>query len=303
MTIDVVVPTYNRADLLRGCLEHLARQDEPHTAVVVDNGSTDGTVEMVRAEFPSARLVALEENLGFGRAVNRGVAAGEGDAIVLINNDVDVEPGFLSALVRPLEDPGVGMVAGVLVVPGGERIDAAGVVVDGGLGGYGYMIGDPVAALAAPPPGLMGPCGGAAAYRRAAFEAVGGFDGEIFAYSEDLDIALRLLAEGWTCAFAPAARGIHLGSATLGLRSVRQVRIAAASRGYVLGRYRVGPGWLATELAVALADAAVLRSFAPIARRLHGFIRGRRLPARAVPPVPALGWRASLRRRLRAAAR
>jgi GT2 family glycosyltransferase len=163
------------------------------------------------------------------------------------------------------------------------------------------MTGEPVAALASPPPGLMGPCGGAAAYRRAALEAVGGFDGEIFAYSEDLDIALRLLAEGWTCAFAPGARGIHLGSATLGLRSVRQVRIAAASRGYVLGRYRVEPPWLATEVAIAVADALLLRSPVPIAQRMRGFMRGRRLTRRAVPRVPAMGWRTAMRRRLRAA--
>ncbi len=67
MTIDVVVPTYNRVDLLRGCLEHLERQEEPHTAIVVDNGSTDGTADLVRSRFPQVRLIALEENLGFGR--------------------------------------------------------------------------------------------------------------------------------------------------------------------------------------------------------------------------------------------
>jgi N-acetylglucosaminyl-diphospho-decaprenol L-rhamnosyltransferase len=302
VTIDVVVPTFNRADLLRGCLEHLARQDVPHTAIVVDNGSSDGTAEMVRTEFPDVRLVALVENLGFGRAVQLGVEAGDGEAIVLINNDVDVLPGFLRALVAPLErDPGAGMVAGVLLRPGEQVIDAAGVVIDRGLGGYGYLVGAPVAAIDAPPPGLMGPCGGAAAYRRSAYEQIGGFDPEIFAYSEDLDIALRMLAAGWTCTLAPDARAIHLGSATLGLRSLQQVRIGAASRGYVLGRYRVGVGWLATEVAVALADAAVNRSPAPLVERARGFARGRRLPRRAVPQVEAMGWRTAMRRRLRAA--
>src|SRR4051794_19766312 len=106
MSIDVVIPTYNRADLLRGCLEHLARQDEPHTVIVVDNGSTDGTVELVREQFADVRLVALSETLGFGPAVNRGVEAGDGEIVVLINNDVDVEPGFLRAIAEPLRrDP------------------------------------------------------------------------------------------------------------------------------------------------------------------------------------------------------
>jgi N-acetylglucosaminyl-diphospho-decaprenol L-rhamnosyltransferase len=301
--IDVVVPTYNRADLLRGCLEHLARQDVAHTAIVVDNGSDDGTVAMLRADFPDVRVVALEENLGFGRAVDRGVAAADGDVVVLINNDVDVGDGFLRELVAPLAaDPRAGMAAGVLLRTDGEHVDAAGIVIDGGLGGYGYLIGDPVARLDDPPGGLMGACGGAAAYRRTAYDAVGGFDDEIFAYSEDLDLALRLLAAGWTCAFAPGARGLHLGSATLGLRSVRQVRISAYSRGYILGRYRVGPRWLATEALVALADAALLRSPAPLTQRVHGLRRGRALPARVTPRVPTLRWRAALRRRFRAAA-
>ena len=59
VTIDVVIPTYNRVDLLRDCLEHLARQDEPHRVIVVDNGSSDGTVEMVRERFPETLLIAL----------------------------------------------------------------------------------------------------------------------------------------------------------------------------------------------------------------------------------------------------
>lgn len=302
MTIDVVIPTYDRAELLRSCLEHLERQEEPHTVIVVDNASSDGTAELVRERFPHVRLVELPENLGFGRAVNRGVEAGEGEIVVLINNDVDVEPGFLSAIAAPLRrDPTVGSVAGVLLVPGGERIDAAGVVIDRGLGGYAYMGGAPPSALADPPRGLMAPCGGAAAYRRSAFDAVGAFDPEIFAYHEDVDVGLRLLAAGWRCELAPDARAIHLGSQTLGVRSPASVRIAAASRGYVLGRYRVDAGWTIAELLVALADAAVLRSPAPLVERVRGFLRGRRHPAHALPRTPALGWRAAFRRRWSAA--
>lgn len=305
MSIDVVIPTYNRADLLRGCLEHLARDDEPHTAIVVDNGSSDGTAAMVRERFPAVRLVELPENLGFGPAVNHGVAAGDGEIVVLINNDVEVLPGFLRAIAAPLRrDASVGSVAGVLLVPGGASVDAAGVAIDRGLGGYAYLGGAPAAALdAPPPPGLVGACGGAAAYRRRAFDAVGAFDPEIFAYCEDVDLGLRLLADGWTCALAPDARAIHLGSQTLGVRSLPTVRIASASRGYVLGRYRVPPAWTLTELTVALVDAALHRSPAPVSERVRGFLRGRRKPSHAVPErarAEALGWRAALQRRLHA---
>ena len=303
MTIDVVIPTFDRRDLLRSCLEHLARQDTPHATIVVDNGSGDGTPEMVREEFPAVRLIALAENLGFGAAVNAAAAGGDGDAIVLLNNDVDVEPGFLDALVAPLRrDPETGMVAGVLLKPGRAVIDAAGVVIDAGLGGYAYLGGAPAAALEDPPDGLVGPCGGAAAYRRAAFDAVGGFDDEIFAYSEDVDLALRLLGAGWRCQLAPDARGVHLGSATLGVRSLPQIRIASFSRGYVLGRYRVHPGWVLAALAIAIADAAALRSPAPVTSCVRGLSLGLSRSRRSRPAqARALGWRAAGRLRRRAA--
>jgi GT2 family glycosyltransferase len=302
MTIDVVIPTYNRVDLLRDCLEHLARQDEPHRVIVVDNGSSDGTVEMVRERFPRALLIALATNVGFGPAINRGVDAGDGEIVVLINNDVNVAPGFLHELAEPLRrDARTGSVAGVLVRPGGERIDAAGVEIDGGLGGYAYMGGAPVAALAYPPPGLMGACGGAAAYRRTAFLEAGAFDPAIFAYCEDVDLGLRLLAKGWPCVLAPDARAIHLGSQTLGVRSLPTVRIASASRGYVLGRYRVSVGWTSAELVVAVADAVMLRSPAPLVERVRGYVRGRRRPPHPRVTTPALGWRAAFRRRWSAA--
>lgn len=303
MTIDVVIPTFDRRELLRDCLEHLSRQDPAHTAIVVDNGSSDGSGAMVRESFPSVRLVALKENLGFGAAVNLGAAAGNGEAIVVINNDVDVAPGFLAAVVGPLlRDPGIGMVSGVLLKPGGAVIDAAGLMIDGGLGGYAYLGGAPVQALDRPPGGLIGPCGGAAAYRRSAFDAVGGFDPEIFAYCEDVDIALRLLNAGWRCELAPDARGIHLGSATLGVRSLPQVRIASTSRGYLLGRYRVNPGWTLAALAIAVVDAVVLRSPAPMTACLRGLAHGLSRPRRPTPAHSrALGLRTAVGLRRRAA--
>jgi N-acetylglucosaminyl-diphospho-decaprenol L-rhamnosyltransferase len=288
VSIDVVIPTYNRADLVLDCLEHLERQAEPHTTIVVDNGSSDSTAALVRERFPDVRLVELPENLGFGPAINRALATAEGDVLVLINNDVQVEPGFLSALTEPLlRDPRVGSVAGVLLKPGGATIDAAGVVIDGGLGGYAYMGG-----------------GGAAAYRREAFDAVGAFDPQIFAYCEDVDLGLRLLAAGWACALAPDARAIHLGSQTLGVRSHATTRIASASRGYLMGRYRVSAPWLATELAVGVADSVLLGSFAPLTERVRGYLRGHRLPAQAGgarAPSDALEWGPAVRRRWAAA--
>src|ERR1700761_8736377 len=115
MRATVVIPTLNARELLAETLSALAAQAVEHDVVVVDNASTDGTAELVAERFPQVRVLRLDENLGFGRAVNRGVELVETDVVVLINNDVLCEPGFLERLLEPLADPGVGMVAGVLL--------------------------------------------------------------------------------------------------------------------------------------------------------------------------------------------
>jgi N-acetylglucosaminyl-diphospho-decaprenol L-rhamnosyltransferase len=299
--IDVVIPSWNKAELLAGCLDHLVAQTVAHRAIVADNGSDDGTLQMLRERFPQVMVVELGSNLGFGRAVNRAVAAGDGEVIVLLNNDVDAEPSFLKEMIAPFEDEKIGMVSGVLLEPGG-LIDAAGVEIDRGLAGYAYKGGLPLAELERPRKGLLGPCGGAAAYRRSAFESVGGFDEMIFVYSEDLDLALRLRDRGWDCALAPGAHGLHLGSGTLGSRTVAQVSYSAWSRSYVLGRYRVGWTWVLVELVAGVADSVLLRSLEPLRRRVRGWGEGRMLPRRSVPPschAEALSLLPALRRRLR----
>lgn len=299
--IEVVIPTWNGSSVLGDCLEALEGESTPHTTIVVDNGSSDGTIEMVRERFPSVRLIALPENLGFGAAVNRGVASGHAETVILLNNDARVRPGFLEAISASLlAAKDAGMASGVLLVPETDSIDAAGVTIDGGLGGFAFMAGLSTAMLENPPPGLLGPTGGAAAFRREAFDEVEGFDEHLFAYCEDVDLALRMRSAGWSCVLVPAARADHLGSATLGIRTVRQVAIYSRSRGYVLGRWSVGLKWIATEFLVALLDCLLLRSPAPLRERIRGLREGRRLPRR--PPSTeaieaAMGWWRSLHRR------
>jgi len=103
--------------------------------------------------------------------------------------------------------------------------------------GFPRLAGEPVARACDPRPLLAGPAGAAAAYRREAWRELGGLDEAIFAYSEDLDLALRLRAAGWTASVAPDAMGIHLGSATHGHRTAWQRRHAGYARGYLLRRY------------------------------------------------------------------
>jgi GT2 family glycosyltransferase len=302
VTVDVVIPTWNGRDLLLDCLEHIERDPYPHRTIVVDDASTDDTVAVVRARHPAVELVVREVNGGFVRAANEGLAHATAEIVVLLNNDANVEAGFLERIVEPFEDARVGTVAGVLVDPASGLIDAAGVEVDGGLAGYSFLHGEPLSRLAQPPPGLVGACGGAAAYRHTALAQAGLLDERLKAYNEDVELALRIRAAGWDCVLAPGARAMHIGSATYGRRSVGQVASASFSRGYVCGRYRVAAHWAALEWAVAAANSIVFRSREPLRQLGAGRRTGRDGPSLEPPRLDAaLGPWDALRRRLRAA--
>jgi N-acetylglucosaminyl-diphospho-decaprenol L-rhamnosyltransferase len=234
-------------------------------------------------------VLELGENLGFGRALNRAVKEIEGDPVVFLNNDVVCQPGFLSQLLAPLA-PGVEMVAGVLLQEDRpELIDSAGVVVEKRtLMGFDYLHGEQVSALASAPAPLA-PCGGAALFRRAAFEALGGFDERIFIYLEDVDLALRAAAEGMRCALAGGARALHAYSASLGSRSPRKYDRTGWSRGYLLRRYGVlrhprgALRTLAVEGAVCLGQLARDRTLSGARGRLAGWREGGGLEPRSAP--------------------
>jgi N-acetylglucosaminyl-diphospho-decaprenol L-rhamnosyltransferase len=293
-SIDVAVVAYNHFELTESCLAHLARQTREHRLIVCDNGSTDGTAERVAAGWPHARVLRLDSNRGFAEACNAAVAAGTGDAVVLLNNDVDCRPDFLARVVAPLEaDAGIGSVAALCVRPDGERIDSMGLTADATLSPFPRLQGRPVAEAAAARPVLLGPAGTAAAYRRAAWEAVGGLDERIFAYAEDFDLVVRLRAAGWRTAGAPDAVGVHLGSATHGHRSERQRRYGGFGRAYVMRRYgllrrREAARTALTEAIVVAGDAVISRDLAALQGRVAGWRAASGLPRHAFPPADAI---------------
>lgn len=289
----VYIPNYNGGERLARALASLREQTRPIDVVVVDNGSGDGSPGRVREEFPEVGLVEMGRNAGFGPALNHAIRERPGDPIVLLNNDVECEPRFVEAM---LEAAGGGaeMVAGVLLqeaAPG--LIDSAGVVADRTLMGFDYLHGEPLSALeeAADP---LGPTGGAALYRREAFEAVGGFDERIFLYYEDLDLALRLSAAGGRCRLAPEARALHAYSASLGARSGEKYAHTGWSRGYMLRRYgvmsRPGRGLraLACEAAICAGQLAIDRTAAGLRGRLRGWRDGSGLERRDLDGIPLL---------------
>jgi N-acetylglucosaminyl-diphospho-decaprenol L-rhamnosyltransferase len=268
--------------MLERCLRALDADPSPKRVIVVDNGSHDGTAELVREAFPDVTLVELEENNGFGRAVNAGVRMGTGEAIVLINNDVRVEPGFVAVITAALATRGVGMVAGLTTIPEVGSVDGFGIELDRSLSAYNR-------GRHAPPGRLAMPSGGAAAYRRSAWEEVGGFDEALFAYGEDVDLGLRLRARGWRVAEAADARGTHFGGATAGVDSPFQRELAGFARGFLLRRYGVLRSRGALH-AVAI-DALVVgwgllrhRTAVPLRARVRGWRAAGAAGPRPVPP-------------------
>jgi GT2 family glycosyltransferase len=248
MTVDVVVVTRNTAVLTDACVAAIARDSVTHRAIVVDNASTDGTSDLLRHRHPEVTVVVLDANVGFGQAANAGATIGSGEVIVLVNSDAVVEPGFLDGIIEPFHDQHVGMVAAVtLRAQSPEVVDSFGIALDRTLAAYNRLDG---LHLDSPAPRLAMPSGAAAAYRRRAFEAVGGFHPALFAYGEDVDLGLRLRNSGWTAAEARNARALHVGAATVGSGSRRQRELGGFSRGFLLRRYGV------------LRSRAVLRALA-----------------------------------------
>jgi N-acetylglucosaminyl-diphospho-decaprenol L-rhamnosyltransferase len=281
----VYIPHHNGSQRLAKTLRNLQAQSRAVDVVVVDNGSSDGTAEMLAEEFPEVTVLALGENLGFGPALNRAAAEHPADPLILLNNDAEAEPRFVEALLDSAAE-GVQAVAGVMLQersPG--LIDSAGVVADRTLMGFDYLHGEPVAAAASAPDPL-GPTGGAALYDRAAFEAVGGFDERIFLYYEDLDLALRMRAAGARCRLAPEARALHAYSASLGAGSGEKFARTGWSRGYMLRRYGVmshprdAARVLATEGAISAGQLLMDRTAKGLRGRLRGWREGDGLDSR-----------------------
>ncbi len=275
-SVSVVVPSVNGGPrLLELVTTVLAGPQQMTEVIVADNGLPRDDAEALTAA--GARVLAMGSNLGFGAAVNRAAAAAEGEALVIVNDDVVLLEGFVENIVAPLGQ-GVDMVAGVLLrETNPDVIETAGIVVDAVFSAYDHLQDQPVDVLDADPPPPLGPCGGAAAYDRRRFLDVGGFDENLFAYGEDLDLAMRLRQAGSACALAGDARAVHTGSGTLGYHTLAKADLVGYSRGYLLRKYGVLRRPLAGARAVAVeaAASAVLakrhRSPSPALARVRGW--------------------------------
>lgn len=228
--IAVAVVNYNTRDDLRHCLGSVRAESPSELAelLVVDNGSTDGSPEMVAGEFPGVRLYVDRRNPGYGTAVNRAVAETSAPFVLLLNSDTHLQPGALAALRAHLEEhPRAGLVGPRLLNP------------DGSLQPSCYSYPGPLSTLLAEGqakyfirlvPGLRRHylrtwahdrvrrvpwvLGAAIAIRRSSFEDVGGFAEEYFMYFEEVDFCYRLNQAGREVHFTPAAEVVHTGGAS-----------------------------------------------------------------------------------------
>lgn len=237
--VTVVIPNYNGIRFLRECLESVLDQEEGtpgYKVVVVDNGSGDGSPELVRKEFPQVALIALDFNTGFCNAVNAGIEEAQTPYVILLNNDTKSDCGFVRGLYDAIKarPDAFSVSASMRMWDRPDLLDDAGdrYCVLGWAGARGK--GKPAADYERPAE-IFFACGGAAIYRRNIFDEIGVFDPAHFAYLEDLDIGYRALVQGWRNYYEPSAKVVHYGSATSGSRYNKwKTELAASNSVYVV---------------------------------------------------------------------
>ncbi len=239
--VTVVIPNYNGIKFMEACLEALLAQNPDTPAfqvVVVDNGSKDGSPELIARRFPQVRIIVLASNTGFCHGVNVGIRASKTPYVILLNNDTKVAPDFVKALYDAIRrKPDAFSVSAKmlmwdderLVDDAGDRYCALGWAYARGKGKPASMYQKPVEVFSA--------CGGAAIYRREVFGEIGLFDEAHFAYLEDLDIGYRAKLYGYRNYYEPSAKVIHYGSASSGSRyNEWKTGMAAANSVYVIAK-------------------------------------------------------------------
>ncbi len=250
MRISIIIPNYNGIGILANCLNSLRDHDrKPDQIVVVDNGSSDGSPDVVKRDFPFVDLVSLTTNKGFTGANNAGIRAADGELLVLLNNDCIVEEGWLSNLEKRMEDNSVAAVTSSMRNISDLRImDSAGGEID--WMGFSRDIGKGLpAADFDHPMELPFPCGGAVMIRRSALpDQLVLFWNELFIYQEDLDLGFELLRTGWKVVYEPSAVVRHMHSATTGRGSFFKEYLCIRNRLLVLRKHfdgetyhRLGP--------------------------------------------------------------
>ena len=281
----VVVVTWNGANLLTACLDSVL--PEGAEILVVDNASTDGTIELLNSRYPGMRVVRSATNTGFAGGVAQALEQIDTPVTVLLNNDAEVRPGWLAALLRALDDPDVAAASSKLLLPDGSLNSAGGYVT---TAGYAHDRGfsEPDDGRYDEPADVMYGCGASLALRTSAVHEVGGVDRRFFLYYEDVDLSWRLRLAGYKVRYVADSVVVHQHSASTGAGSLLHT--------YYTERNRLAT--LTTCASAGLAIRAVARY--PLTTVSVALFESR---AKAVRRVRAYGsfllWLPSLLRRRR----
>ena len=227
--VAVVIVNCDGRQMLGTCLESLDASDYPADkiqVVVVDNGSSDGSVPWLQRAWPDAVIVANDRNLGFTPACNQGAkAAGDVPLLAFLNNDVRVDRAWLRELVSPIVRGECASTGAQMLNPDGTKLDHAG----GGTNFHGIAVAhgyqDPPGADYDTPRRVLFACGGAMAITREVFEELDGFDEDFFAYYDDLDIGWRTNLLGHEVHYVPRATCRHDHSGTSRRFPPEQIRL------------------------------------------------------------------------------
>ena len=218
MKITIIIPNYNGKRFLAPCLESLSSQNfTDFEILVIDNHSTDGSIEYIKEHYPEIRFIALDKNYGFSTAVNTGIRHSSAPYVLLLNNDTTAEPHFVEELLKAIESSSriFSVSSKMLQMHHPDLIDGAGDLYT--LLGWGVARGaGRPADNYTQTEDVFSACAGAAIYRRSAFRKIGYFDEAHFAYLEDIDVGYRAKIYGYRNIYCPAAIVHHVGSGTSG---------------------------------------------------------------------------------------
>ena len=287
--VSVIILNFDGRPWLSACLDAVAsQQDAPHSeTLVVDNGSTDGSVDFVRTSYPKVRVIDTGTNLGFAGGNNEGAGHARGEWLAFLNNDTVADPAWLSRLWAAHHSrPDCALITSKLVFmhdPG--VVDSAG---DGYLragGAFKHGHGAPAASFMESRE-VFGACGGAFMIRRDMFEQLGGFDERFFMVYEDVDLSYRARLTGLRVFYAADAIVRHVGSGSLGTISPRAVYYGQRNLEWTWIKNTPRTLLLATALSHAIYSLAGVLNYMRIG--LGGpALRAKRDAVRALPAVLA----------------
>ncbi len=234
--VTVIIPNYNGARFLKPCMDALKTQTcDDFETLVIDNASADDSVELLKRDYPWAKVAVMEKNLGFAGGVNVGIRMSHTKYVLLLNNDTEVDSHFVEEMLRAMEKSPRVFSASSRMVNFNDRalMDDAGDIYT--LMGWAAQRGvAQEVSRYAKPARIFTACAGAAIYRRNVFDKIGYFDEMHFAYLEDIDIGYRARLYGYTNVYAPKAVVYHVGSGTSGSKyNPFKVRLAARNSVYL----------------------------------------------------------------------